>query len=520
MNNLPNRSVTVRPGVGMLALFPSMNYKPWYAIGEFVDNAIQSWHASVGLLDAAYGAPATLHIDVDIDRNLGTITVTDNAAGIAARDIPRAFTPAEPPADASGLSQFGIGMKSAACWYAERFVVTTTALGEPVRRTVSFDVPQIVESRSETIPLVEEPADPSAHGTTITLSRLNHSAPTGRTLGKIRAYLSSIYRTFLRDERVHLVVAGERLRATDAELLVAPRWNDVDGVNVTWRKDLRVDLPSGRTVSGWAGLLSKGSTATAGFALLYRGKVVQGAGGMAKDPADAYKPVEVFGQGNTFTSQRLVGELDVSEVDVTHTKDALVWDGEDEEAFLAEVRAAVDSEPLPLIRMASGYRVTERGRAVQSTVRDVVESVARAADREARDGGSALEPPVVGPPRSGSAIEVPAPAVEERASLDSTAEILGESLVIRVVDDPSDRRTWLRVARDGSDWIVSVNRSHRFTESFAHLPGMDLEPILRLAVAIALSQIKAERSGAREPRFLLAELNRVLDGPLADRSEA
>ncbi|PTU57863.1 hypothetical protein DBB34_01715 [Sphaerisporangium cinnabarinum] len=520
------QSVVVRPGVGMLALFPSMSYKPWYAIGEFVDNALQSWRANKDDLRAAHGGrDPVLKIDVDIDRDRGTIVVTDNAAGIAAADVGRAFTPAEPPADATGLSQFGIGMKSAACWYAQHFVVTTTALGEPVRRTVTFDVPLIIEQKSDTLPVTETSAPAEEHGTTLILTRLNQSPPTGRTLGKIRDYLRSIYREFLVDDDVHLVVGGERLRPESVQLLTATRWNDPETPPVEWRKEIDVSLPSGRKVNGWAGLLAKGSTSKAGFALLYRGKVVQGAGAMAKDPADAFKPLEIFGQGNTFRSQRLVGEFDVSEINVTHTKDALVWDGEDEEAFLGEIKARIDAEPLPLLRQADNYRATERNRSVQSTVRNVVEAVAQVVGRTERENPyirsdvdeGALDRAQAHNGRLGSPAS---PAVEQRVEVsEAELDVQGESLVIRVVDEPSDSRSWLRVERDDEDWIISLNRAHRFTESFAYLPGMDLEPILRLAVAIALSQIHAQQSGSREPRFFVAELNRLLAGPLAERTE-
>ncbi|MDO8150202.1 ATP-binding protein [Isoptericola sp. b408] len=519
-------NVVVRPGVGMLALFPSMSYKPWYAIGEFVDNALQSWRSNHEALRAAYdGRPPVLKIDVDIDRDRGAIVVIDNAAGIATADVDRAFTPAAPPADSSGLSQFGIGMKSAACWYAQHFVVTSTALGEPVRRTVTFDVPRIVDSEADTLPVVERPAPAGDHGTQLILTRLNQSPPSGRTLGKIRAYLRSIYRTFLEDEDIHLVVGGERLRPERPPLLTTPRWSDPGSPAVEWRKEMDVVLPSGRRVSGWAGLLAKGSTSKAGFALLYRGKVVQGAGAMAQDPADAFKPPEIFGQGNTFRAQRLVGEFDVSEIKVTHTKDALVWDGEDEEAFLGELKERADAEPLPLLRQADNYRATERNRSVQSTVRSVVESVAHVVARSERevpfdhDGhGTGFEHD--DDDRSGGSSEHASPPVEQRVETSETElQVQGDNLVIRVVDEPTDARRWLRVERSGDDWVISLNRAHRFTESFAYLPGMDLEPILRLGVAVALAQIHAQRSGVKEPRFFVAALNRLLAGPLAERTD-
>ena len=34
-------SVDIRPTVGYLSILPSISYKPWYAIAEFVDNSFK-----------------------------------------------------------------------------------------------------------------------------------------------------------------------------------------------------------------------------------------------------------------------------------------------------------------------------------------------------------------------------------------------------------------------------------------------------------------------------------------------
>jgi hypothetical protein len=43
---MSTESVEIRPGVGVLALLSSMNYKPWYALSELVDNALASFLAN------------------------------------------------------------------------------------------------------------------------------------------------------------------------------------------------------------------------------------------------------------------------------------------------------------------------------------------------------------------------------------------------------------------------------------------------------------------------------------------
>src|SRR5699024_2567826 len=202
----------------------------------------------------------------------------------------------------------------------------------------------------------------------------------------------------------------------------------------------------------------------------------------------------IFRRGNSFESQRLVGELDVSAIEVTHTKDSLVWRDEEEDEFLEKLGQALDAEPLPLLKMARNYRTTERGRKIQTAVRGIVEEVVHAViqpipailDSDGPGGGGELEI-IGGSPAS--------PAVAESVALDDTeGDVLGERLTVSVIDNPADKNHWIRVLQEDAAWTVTVNRAHTFTQSFAYLPGMDLEPVLRLAIAIALAQIKAERS--------------------------
>jgi hypothetical protein len=81
-------------------------------------------------LQSVEGTDFRLKVAIELSAaGSGEITVTDNAAGISAADFPRAFRAAQVPADRSGLSEFGMGMKSAACWFCENWSVRTKALG-------------------------------------------------------------------------------------------------------------------------------------------------------------------------------------------------------------------------------------------------------------------------------------------------------------------------------------------------------------------------------------------------------
>jgi len=123
-------SISIRPGVSMLSVLRHLNYKPWFAMAEFVDNSLQSFLAHRETLVRIDGVASKLHVNIELDQtDSGRIIIRDNAAGIHAAEFPRAFRPAEIPPDRSGLSEFGMGMKSAATWFARTWSVRTTALG-------------------------------------------------------------------------------------------------------------------------------------------------------------------------------------------------------------------------------------------------------------------------------------------------------------------------------------------------------------------------------------------------------
>src|SRR5689334_4567713 len=119
--------VNIRPGASVLSVLRHLNYKPWFAMAEFIDNSVQSYAENRDRLDGP------LKVTVEIDSSPpGRIVIRDNAAGISLAAFPRAFRPAVVPPDRSGLSEFGMGMKSAACWFAAKWQVRTKALGELV----------------------------------------------------------------------------------------------------------------------------------------------------------------------------------------------------------------------------------------------------------------------------------------------------------------------------------------------------------------------------------------------------
>lgn len=134
-------SVDVSPDASALKMFKSMSFTPWYALGEFVDNSITSAQRDVKKLKAIYGKDYRLLIDIDIDQASGTITISDNAGGIARTDMQRALRTGHPPADTStGLSKHGVGLKAASFWWGSNVQVKTWPIGEETGWRLGIDI--------------------------------------------------------------------------------------------------------------------------------------------------------------------------------------------------------------------------------------------------------------------------------------------------------------------------------------------------------------------------------------------
>lgn len=523
--------INIRPGVGMLGLFPHMKYQPWYALGELVDNAIQSNTANLVKLKEN-NPDHQLKIRIQIERlDGGSITVSDNAAGISAADWERAFQVAEPPVDATGLSQFGVGMKAACCWFAQKWVLRSAALGSGVMRAVSFDVPQIVASRDDTLEVVTETLPETEHFTVIEMTNLNRAIQ-GRTLGKIRTYLGGIYREFLRDGSLVLTVNGNRVTYDDPPVLRARRYNDQEGDEHLWRQNVDIALESGRRVRGFVAIRETGDARQAGLALIYRKKVVTGSG------EEVYKPADIFKGGNSFEAQRIFGELNMDDFEVTYTKDALVWHDEEDE-FIKRLRGELSMEPWPLIKQAREYRKRAPEVPVGRQAQRILESIEDAFKAASESEGSTESTDVADAasdktkesdllPHTG-AYKMVAGSVEPSPS--GVGESVGRTFNVtlrqsawvvdlRLVSDPAVTR-WLTVGLEGrqkNELSLTVNQAHPFMRAWCEVPGQELEPVWRVAVAIGLGQELARAGGAQMPGLVTENINDILRNVMSRKS--
>jgi histidine kinase/DNA gyrase B/HSP90-like ATPase len=506
--------INIRPGVSVLSVLAHLNYQPWFALAEFVDNSIQSFVTNREALGKADNKETKLRVKIDINTaDGGCIVIRDNAAGISASDFPRAFRPAALPPDRTGLGEFGMGMKSAACWFSRRWSVRTVAVGEGVERTVSFDIDQIVRDSLDELEVKSEPCSKANHFTEIILSDL-HRVPIGRTLSKIRSHLTDIYRIFVRDGVLELRLNGEPLCYQHPDILFAPHYREPNGSAKAWMQAFDFNFGNGLRAHGFAAIRQKASVSDAGFALFRRNRLIQGSGD------EGYRPEYIFGKPNTFPYQRVFGEIHLEGFDVSHTKDGFQWD-ENEQPFLELLREQLSTSEMPLLQQAREHRV-ERSRG------DFTQGAEQASRRTSK-AISDYVPPVLS--QLNRVEEEPTPnAALQPADLAARrvidVDMFGKPwrIVLELSVDPaigdwleiSDEVARDEVANATGRRVVGLRLSlvHPFMQRFCGTTADEIEPLLRVAAALGLAEVAARQAGARKAGLIRRNVNELLRSAL------
>ena len=503
-------TVSIRPGVSVLSVLRHLNYKPWFALAEFVDNAVQSHNSCRDELGVLHGTEFKLQVRIDIDAaQPARISIKDNAAGIARTEFPRAFRPAAVPPDRSGLSEFGMGMKSAACWFSPRWSVRTTALGESIERTVRFDVERIVHDQLEELTIGEAPIDSDLHFTEILLEDLHH-VPVKKTVAKIKEHLTDIYRVFIRDGLLELYLGDDLLAYDEPSILRAPYVRDPSGALRCWRKDINFDFGDGLSVAGFAALRDPGSFAKSGFALFRRGRLIQGSAD------EGYRPRMIFSQPGSHRSLRLFGELHLEGFEVSHTKDGFRWD-ENEQPFLELLRDHLNQKELPLLRQADDHRVLparkERQAAAERAVGRTMEAMERTLPQ--------VLPRVADQPPAETRVEA-LEAQDPLAARELRFRFRDREWLVRVelTDDPAESQ-WLSMSDQppseaGLEAIeIRLSLAHSFMINFAQANAEGVEALLRVAAGLALAEKLAREAGHKYTGTIRRNLNDILKEALS-----
>lgn len=327
------RKINIRPDTDVYATYKRLSYQHWSALAEFVDNSTQSFYDNQeSLMATKYYKNLKIEIDyVDGENGDDYIIIKDDAFGMEWSDFVRAINLHKPPQKTSGRNEFGMGLKTAACWYGNLWTVESTQLGSSKKYRATVDVDMLERYKNEEIEVEEETVNPKEHYTIITIKKLNQRITGSRTKGKIKDLLSSTYREDIRSGLIDITFKGEHLQFKEVPIYT----ENVNGQLIEWKKNIDFTINhNGLTlpVSGFVAIRIPGSVKDAGFTLIRRGRVI--IGGSEK----TYRPYEVFGDSNLYPYQRMFGELHMDNWPVTQAKDAFDWNNSGlEELFIEKL---------------------------------------------------------------------------------------------------------------------------------------------------------------------------------------
>ncbi|MEA3357625.1 MAG: ATP-binding protein [Patescibacteria group bacterium] len=501
-------TIDIRPPVSVYATYRRLSYRPWYAIAEFVDNATQNYYDHKRGLLKAYKDEGENKITIKIQyiKEERKLLIHDTANGMDFSELRRAVMLNSPPADRTGRSEFGMGLKTAACWFGRKWTVETTRLGSSDKFTVHVDVEEMSHQSNELLNVQISSAKPKEHYTLITISGL-YKQINGKTVTRIKDQLSSMYREDLKSGEIGIWYNGSSLSFEEAPIYIE---NLDDGTEREWKKSVEFEVPwedEGQTltVKGWIGIRIPGSQRDAGFVLIRRGRVIIGG------PYQGYKPSEIFGQGNTFRSQRLIGELKLDDWPVTQAKDDFDWSGGLEEKFIEILK----HDCKDYMDKAEGHRQI-REPPTDDEIASASEPAQTVFSSESFSRAITSEVTLPSPPRKPQ---------EEKKDLEKVKSVSKgpQKYLLKVAGTTWEFKLHWQSQISDAHWMelqfpqdniidIFLNSAHPFFMEYLNKPGM-LELVTKLVLSLALAEklSRATRNGNLvDPADFRHNMNRVL----------
>lgn len=509
------KNINIRPTTSVYATYKNIRYDPWTAIAEFVDNSTQSYYDNVSKLEnTKYWDGLEINIEYKKDKVNGDhLIIRDNAFGMDFNDFKRAIILDSPPRKRS-RSEFGMGLKTAACWFGKCWSVESVALGSGIKYKTTVDVEALSKYKNEEITVEEIPCSTKEHGTTITIWDLNRTL-SGTQIGKTKDQLRGMYRTDLRSGKIKIYYNGVGLVYETPMILTETL---PDGTEKVWKKDIDFSFDFNgekKRVYGFIGLLDEGSTSGAGFTLIRYGRVIVGG------YENGYRPEEIFEKSNSYVYQRLFGELNLDGWRVTQTKDAFdLYGGLEDEliANLLEVcqdykKKAKEYRKRPKVTMDTGIESLVNKFSNAGIIDDVkVTSISEGA--VVTDG---IEDITETSNNKSSEVDSVPNSTDIEIEGENGKRIIftcnGEQYVFNFILKKNNPDThWLSIAKSGDEYVIEWNIRHMFFKPYIDDANF-LTIMEQFAFALALSEIEAMRlstDGKIDPSSIRMRMNDTL----------
>ena len=362
--------VDVSPEMQLYKILQRQSYDIGTALAEFVDNSIQSFRDQINAIRAVDGPDPHLKIRIVISSEQNQIVIEDNAGGINRENFQRAirmgYGEQTEPATES-LSVYGIGMKSSAIWFSNRWSIETSAMGTAEKLTTTFDLEELLETGNSKIEVAPTEEEVRKHYTRITIRDCLRDLKDSNKQFE-NSVLPYLKETFFKFENVFIEIEHDNLLLqTDKAYLDEPlplkyprvdkNGNKLSDEPVTWRRKLDF-VHEGKNVKGFIMIMQRGSYGAPGIRLLRNQRVIHGTSGGERQN----KPQILLGTSNKYAPQRIYGEIKLHEFPVNFMKTG--FDINMDSLYRA-IRKQISASPPEVmddfIQQAESYRVKKSG---------------------------------------------------------------------------------------------------------------------------------------------------------------
>lgn len=502
------KKVNIRPTTSVYATYKNINYQIWTAIAEFVDNSTQSYLSNKRSLQATKywnGLRVEVNYLQDSEGNY-YLEIRDNAYGMNFVDFQRAIILDSKPSFAT-RSEFGMGLKTAACWFGLKWSVESTQLGNSVKYKAEVDVEQLSKYKNEEIEVLELDCNPKEHGTIIRIYKMNRTIK-GRQVAKTKAMLAGMYREDIRSGDIQISYNDEILEFHEPEVYIEEL---KDKTKIIWKKNICFEIEFNNCVfhvNGFVAIRKKASTTESGFTLIRRGRVI--IGGYENN----YRPKEIFGNSNSFVYQRLFGELNMDDWPVVQTKDNFDWNNGLEDEFINR-----------LIEMTTEY--VYKARTIRVRKKTNVEETINQTIKSFESKGII------------SNIEVSDYCEENNSVLDIDNDFqelcdenndevflennIAKSITFKTINDQykfnmiieinNEDEEWLKIRyNESNEYNIIWNISHPFFKKYMNDPNFVLS-MQKFIFAFAISEVESKKHGINnmiDPSNIRKSMNSIL----------
>ena len=498
-------TLNIQPDASIYGIFSRLNYKIWFAIAEFVDNSTASFFKYERVLKFHKIYKCKVFINYNEEQDL--LTIKDDAYGMELHDFERAIKLDQKPEHIEGRNEFGMGLKTAASWFGNLWSVESTQLGSVNKYYAEVNIPLLKDTKSNNIQIMSSRCEANQHGTIITIRQLTKKIEGGRTLGKIKDIIRSMYRRDINSKKIEIFFNEEQLFFEPYDIL---NFNSEE-----WKKTLKFSFMFNDhqyNVTGFVGILGEKSSGfiRAGFGLFRRNRIIIGSEG------NYYKPSLIFGQSQSKISHKLFGEFDLDDFPINQSKDGFIWDDGLETAFLTELKRNI----LDYIKIAD-MKTKDLNPKVEIDTKDQVEFVINDVNKALKKLNSHdYEADLEGDDLVKEFLEQQDQIViKEKILVDSVHHYdvpinRFETIKLCITWTHTGDEYWFKreLSKD-SEWNIKVNVSHPFFEPFYY--NEEFKPLIeKFIISFLLSSDIAKKTSDKDgyvlPSVFENQMNRFL----------